>query len=264
MGIATNHSQVQHGEPSVNQAGELFPPNLNRTEVPLREVVRCQQCQLVQFRTQTDLCRRCSKPLPSLLRFLQESAALDTAHRADEPVGAAMEMPLDRAGRNRQVSIGAKMQELREARQMTQIEMSALLAIPRSYLSRIENSRLLPGPLMIAKFAAALGIPVSELLPPERRKDGRRLFPNDPEAAAVYTQFARLEPAQMEIILAAARRMLIGRVIPLPVAGAQRALPLAPSEPAKMEPPLKKAPASFRPETNRPAIAAATGRSATR
>ena len=54
---------------------------------------------------------------------------------------------------------------MREQRCLTQMSMATLLRIPRSYLSRIENNRLLPGPLMVADFAAALDIEISTLLP---------------------------------------------------------------------------------------------------
>jgi DNA-binding XRE family transcriptional regulator len=161
-------------------------------EAPPREVLRCQQCQLVQFRTMSDMCRRCGKPLPCWIPFGvsvddEESRAGVSEYEAEDG-----DMPVDRAGRNRRISVGAKIKQLREERRMTQAEMSSLLGIPRSYLSRIENRRLLPGPLMVAKFAGALGMDISELLPHERRKDGSRLFPSDPGLAALYTQIAKL------------------------------------------------------------------------
>ena len=180
----------------------------------IREVIRCQQCQLVQFRTQSDLCRRCAKPLPSLLKFVEPE---EVAPESAEAAGAMpIDLSLDRASRNRQVSIGGKMKELREDRLLTQVEMAALLEIPRSYLSRIENNRLLPGPLMVAKFAASLGIGIGDLLGHERRRDGGRLFPNDPLAATVYSQFARLQLREMEIVLGEVRRMVSGSFNPLP------------------------------------------------
>jgi transcriptional regulator with XRE-family HTH domain len=180
--------------------------------------VRCQQCQLIQFRTQSDLCRRCTKPLPVLLQFVEPDEMESGPECSGEADAAAIDLSLDRASRNRQVSIGGKMKAIREERMLTQVEMAAVLEIPRSYLSRIENSRLLPGPLMVAKFAASLGIGISELLGSERRKDGGRLFPADPLAATLYSQFARLHLEQMEMVLGHARSMVKGSFNPLPAA----------------------------------------------
>ena len=193
-----------------------------------REVVRCQQCQLIQFRTQSDLCRRCAKPLPVLLKFV-EPQEMEPEQSAAEPAAPPIDMSLDRAGRNRQVSIGGKMKAIREERLLTQVEMAALLEIPRSYLSRIENSRLLPGPLMVARFAASLGVGIGELVGCERRRDGARLFPADPSAATLYSQFARLRPEQMEMVLGAARAMVKGSFNPLPAADKPPAPPQPPA-----------------------------------
>jgi transcriptional regulator with XRE-family HTH domain len=186
--------------------------------IPPREVVRCQQCQLIQFRTQSDLCRRCTKPLPSLLQFVEPDETESAPDCSGEADASGIDLSLDRASRNRQVSIGGKMKAIREERILTQVEMSAVLGIPRSYLSRIENSRLLPGPLMVARFASSLGVGIADLVGGERRKDGGRLFPADPLAATLYSQFARLQPRQMETVLGEARRMVTGSFNPLPAA----------------------------------------------
>jgi transcriptional regulator with XRE-family HTH domain len=218
MGIASDRTDSVEGVMAARRlageaAGTLASTLLKEPILP-REVVRCRQCQLVQFRTHSDLCRRCSKPLPSLLKFVEPEEMAPEGSEVTEDV--PMDLSLDRASRNRQVSIGGKMKELREDRLLTQVEMAALLEIPRSYLSRIENNRLLPGPLMVAKFAASLGVGIGDLLGHERRRDGARLFPGDPLAATLYSQFARLQPKHMEMILGEVRRMISGSFNPLP------------------------------------------------
>ncbi|MBI2820352.1 MAG: helix-turn-helix transcriptional regulator [Acidobacteria bacterium] len=234
-------------------------------EIPPREVVRCQQCQLVQFRTLSDMCRRCAKPLPSWIPFgvpPEEDESQETLVECD---ASDSEMPTDRAGRNRRVSIGAKIKELREDRQLTQIKMSSLLGIPRSYLSRIENNRLLPGPLMVAKFAAALKMDISELLPPERRKDGSRLFPSDPGLAALYTQIAKLPVQELGKVLDMVRQLVNGSPNLRREAAGPVELPRRPEAIAtQLQPAMKPASASVQPGTRRLAIVAAKGSPATR
>lgn len=191
-----------------------------------REVVRCQECQLVQFRTMSDLCRRCAKPLPTWVPFGANCVAEETPQSLEAGDLAETDPPTDRAGRNRRVPLGTKIKEIREERGLTQVEMAALLGIPRSYLSRIENRRLLPGPMMVAKFAEALQMDIAELLPPERRKDGARLFPSDPGLAALYTQIAMLPAQELAKILAIVRRMVPGGINPRRTMG----VPAGPSQ----------------------------------
>ena len=264
MGIALNRPDLLEGTLPLMDMGSRPSANVITEEIPPREVVRCQQCRLVQYRTATDHCRRCAKPLPSLIPF----GAKDTGNEAPEGTvecdSGNGEMPTDRAGRNRCVSIGAKMKELREERQCTQIEMSSLLGIPRSYLSRIENSRLLPGPMMVAKFATALEVEISELLPLERRKDGSRLFPNDTALAALYTRIARLPVQELEKILPKVRGMVQCNANLRPVVvGPVRLLQQPEAVPASA-PAAKPAPATLQPGTRRLAIVAAKGSSARR
>ena len=196
--------------------------------VPAREVVRCQDCLLVQFRTQSDRCRRCAKPLPTFLPFQEAPAEEPSADAVSDDYGDAS-VPMDRATRNRRITVGARIKNHRQQRGLTQVEMSELLGIPRSYLSRIENSRLLPGPLMVASFATSLGIDISELL---GTNQGRRA--TDSAEAALLTNFATLPIQKMEDVLATARRMVAeraaGKVIPLTGADNLRAVrPLRPT-----------------------------------
>jgi transcriptional regulator with XRE-family HTH domain len=191
-------------------------------------VVRCQECLLVQFRTQSDRCRRCAKALPTFLPFQEAPPVeqIDTASSEDYGDAAT---PMDRATRNRRITVGAKIKMIREQRNLTQVEMSELLGIPRSYLSRIENSRLLPGPLMVASFATALEIDIAELLGVNQ---GRRA--EDAAERALLNGFAALPIQKMEDVLRAARQMVaqraVAKVIPLTAAGSLRAVqPLRPT-----------------------------------
>ena len=265
MGIALNRTDVLgRALPAMGMEPRL-PVNSIAEEIPPREVLRCQHCQLVQFRTMSDMCRRCAKTLPSWIPFGVTPEEDESQQNLAECDASDGELPIDRAGRNRRVSIGAKIKELREDRQLTQIEMASLLGIPRSYLSRIENRRLLPGPMMVARFAAALELEISELLPPERRKDGSRLFPSDLGLAALYTQIANLPVGNMEKVLAVARQMVQARANLRREAAGPAEMPRRPEAvAAQIQPAMKQASASVQPGTRRLAIVAAKGSPATR
>jgi transcriptional regulator with XRE-family HTH domain len=118
---------------------------------------------------------------------------------------------------------------------LRQGQLARILKIPRTYLSRIENNRLLPGPMMIPRIAAALAIPIAELLPGKpNRTAGGRSADADPIAAALLNQFVQLRSWEMEEVLTTARRMLTatglrtagGRLAPLEQSAVQRPVAL--------------------------------------
>ncbi len=61
------------------------------------------------------------------------------------------------------MSIGTRIIQIRNQKNMTQRELSERCGIAGSYLSRIENRRLEAGPRTLRKIAGALGVPLSEL-----------------------------------------------------------------------------------------------------
>lgn len=135
-----------------------------------REVVRCRHCSLVQFKTRSGYCRRCPARLPFTKVFneLPEKEPVpiaaepnpmpDKRYRKGRPRGPA---PLDL----RLPSIGLIVRRLRIERGWTQDEFANIASVPRSYVSRIEAHRVLPGPLMLIRLAAALEVDVLTLIP---------------------------------------------------------------------------------------------------
>jgi transcriptional regulator with XRE-family HTH domain len=61
------------------------------------------------------------------------------------------------------MSIGTRIIQIRNQKNMTQRELSERCGIAGSYLSRIENRRLEAGPKTLSKIADALGVSLSEL-----------------------------------------------------------------------------------------------------
>lgn len=60
------------------------------------------------------------------------------------------------------MSIGSRVIQIRNHKDMTQQQVSKKSGIAPSYLSRIENRRIEPGPKTLRRIAEALGVPVSE------------------------------------------------------------------------------------------------------
>src|SRR5271166_2054364 len=94
--------------------------------VDARDVVRCDQCHLVQFKTVNNLCRRCRMSLEE-----------------DEPEPIlAQPLPMaepERSGPELQVATVIRM--LRQRNGLSQRQLALRMGVPRTYVSKIENKR---------------------------------------------------------------------------------------------------------------------------
>ena len=78
------------------------------------------------------------------------------------------------------MSLGARIRDLRQSRELTQRELATAVGKNSPYLSKIENDREKPSESLIHAVADALGVDVNELLllagrvPPEFREALRR------------------------------------------------------------------------------------------
>ena len=61
------------------------------------------------------------------------------------------------------MSIGTRILQARTQRNLSQTQLSERTGIAGSYLSRIENRRIEPGPRTLKRIADALGVPLAEL-----------------------------------------------------------------------------------------------------
>lgn len=61
------------------------------------------------------------------------------------------------------MSIGTRIIQIRNEKNLTQQELSRRSGIASSYLSRVENRRLEPQPRTLRRIADALGVPVTDL-----------------------------------------------------------------------------------------------------
>jgi transcriptional regulator with XRE-family HTH domain len=158
-------------------------------EVPQREVVRCEACKLVQFRTTSDTCRRCKKSL------LPEPAK----------VQPTIVLVLDPTAETRDTGpqVAAAVRDLRHVRNLSQRQLAARMGVPRTYISKIENGKAMPTLSSLDRLARALQVDISALLrdAPTRHRDEAAVLLNDPFLAEVAKYSAHLTATQKSIFL---------------------------------------------------------------
>jgi transcriptional regulator with XRE-family HTH domain len=119
--------------------------------VDSREVVRCDHCLLVQFRTTNDLCRRCHASLD------EEEPEVVMA-----PPPPQM-MPSNGNGRGH-LNLATSIRSLRLRSGLSQRQLAARMSVPRTYVSKIENEKATPTLSSLERLARALEVTVPDLL----------------------------------------------------------------------------------------------------
>ena len=96
--------------------------------VDTREVVRCDYCSLVQYRTSNSLCRKCHRPLD-----IEEPAPL-------APQLVTMQQTAQSAYKEAGLQVAAQVREaIRRARHLSQRQLAGRMQVPRTYISKIEK-----------------------------------------------------------------------------------------------------------------------------
>ncbi|HUJ94072.1 MAG TPA: helix-turn-helix transcriptional regulator [Terriglobales bacterium] len=119
--------------------------------VDSREVIRCDRCLLVQFRTTNNLCRRCHGSLDE-----------------DEPEVVAVPappqmMPTNGNGHGH-LNLAASIRSLRLRNGLSQRQLATRMSVPRTYVSKIENEKATPTLSSLERLARALEVTVPDLL----------------------------------------------------------------------------------------------------
>jgi transcriptional regulator with XRE-family HTH domain len=118
--------------------------------VDSREVVRCDDCQLVQFRTSNNICRRCKTPLDAIPEVV-------TMH-------VPVVMPSTVTTRTNQIPVAAAIRSLRMRAGLSQRQLAMRMNVPRTYVSKIENEKACPTLGSLERLAVALRVRVCDLL----------------------------------------------------------------------------------------------------
>ena len=116
--------------------------------------------------------------------------------------------------------IGQRLREIREAKGLSQVEISRVTGLVQPYVSRVENGHTVPGVETLEKWARALGMPLYGLFydgagPPQPLKlsseNVQELWgDSEPESQALdelRQSLAKMNERQRKILLSLAERM---------------------------------------------------------
>jgi transcriptional regulator with XRE-family HTH domain len=162
--------------------------------VDSREVVRCDHCLLVQFRTINNSCRRCK-------------ASLDEEPEP-EPVIVAQPvmMPMPGTGHGH-LNLATSIRSLRLRNGLSQRQLAGRMAVPRTYVSKIENEKATPTLSSLERLARALEVTVPELLSGGERSRQEEIseLVKDQFIAEILPFVSQLNGMQMSSILTQVR-----------------------------------------------------------
>jgi transcriptional regulator with XRE-family HTH domain len=163
------------------------------TTMQSREVLRCEHCALVQFRTINSMCRRCHKPLD----VEEAPAPVEVIAAVDSPASN-----LD-AG----LRVAAQVKEIRKARHLSQRQLASRMQVPRTYISKIENGKAIPTLGSLERLATALDVDICQLVRDghsKRDEEVAEIFA-DPFLAELAQFLPKLEPLQRSLLMNHAR-----------------------------------------------------------
>ena len=161
-----------------------------------REVVRCDHCHLVQFRTVNNLCRKCRTSLDE-----------------DEPEPIlAQPIPVrePESSSRSEVQVAIAIRNLRQRSGLSQRQLALRMGVPRTYVSKIENEKATPTLSSLSRLAEALLVSMPELLSactPSRENEINELL-GDPFIAEMATFTKQLDAMQRTSVLAQIRDMV--------------------------------------------------------
>ncbi|HEY3705910.1 MAG TPA: helix-turn-helix domain-containing protein [Terracidiphilus sp.] len=166
--------------------------------VDSREVVRCEHCALVQFRTSNSMCRRCHKPLDI----------------EDVPVLGPIAVPdLQPTTAEAGLQVAAQVRDIRRARHLSQRQLAGRMQVPRTYISKIENGKAIPTLGSLERLAHALEIDVCQLVRDtrSRREEEVTAILADPFLAEIASLLPRLDSLHRTLFVGALRDKASGQ-----------------------------------------------------
>lgn len=165
--------------------------------VEQREVLRCDHCSLVQFRTSNALCRRCHK-----------SIVVELAAPAPTPLALVPAAPVCDNG----LQVANAVRDLRHVRNLSQRQLAARMNVPRTYISKIENGKAMPTLSSLDRLARALQVDMSALLrdAKTRHQEEAAVLMNDPFLAEIAMYTSKLDALQRSIFLNHVRELASG------------------------------------------------------
>ena len=153
-----------------------------------REVLRCDNCGLVQFRPVRDLCRRCHKSID-----IQEEA----------PTPAPPVLATAQSTENESLPIAIAVRDIRRVRKLSQRQLAALIDVQRTYISKIESGKVMLTPTFLIRLAKALKVNTNILIRGAgiQLQEGPAALLDDPFIAEVAAYSSKLDSRQRNTLL---------------------------------------------------------------
>lgn len=166
--------------------------------VEQREVLRCDHCSLVQFRTTNAMCRRCHKCLE-----------VELPEPEVAPIALVPSQPEQQEG----LQVATAVRDLRHVRNLSQRQLAARMGVPRTYISKIENGKAMPTLSSLDRLAKALRVDIASLLRDanNRHSDETAVLTADPFLAEIAAYTSQLNELQRSIFLNHVRELAAGR-----------------------------------------------------
>jgi transcriptional regulator with XRE-family HTH domain len=168
--------------------------------VDTREVVRCDFCSLVQYRTSNSLCRKCRRPLDI------EEPAPPAPHLVPSPCAAP-------ASAEAGLQVAGQVREIRKARHLSQRQLAGRMQVPRTYISKIENGKAIPTLGSLERLASALQVDVCQIIRDSRSRRDEEVATvlSDPFLAEIAALLPHLDSLHRTLIYGAVRDACTGR-----------------------------------------------------
>jgi len=157
--------------------------------------MRCDHCQLVQFRTTSGMCRRCHKSLE------HEELPILEIRQAPQFVADTVRPA---------VQIASTIRSMRQKIGLSQRQLALRMQVPRTYVSKIENEKATPTLSSLERLARALEVTVPDLLNGgQMPQSSVTELLADPFIAEVAPFLSKLNPLQWQSVLAQMRDMTL-------------------------------------------------------
>ncbi|MFP5226571.1 MAG: helix-turn-helix domain-containing protein [Acidobacteriota bacterium] len=145
------------------------------------------------------MCRRCRKPLE-----IDEPEPLSPQLVTCNPVGAEGAEGID---------VARAVRAVRHDRCLSQRQLAGRMAVPRTYISKIENGKAVPTLSSLQRLAQALEVGICDLLRDgqSRRASETAAVMSDPFLAEIAPLVAQLDAFQRAMFLNQVREMAVGR-----------------------------------------------------
>jgi transcriptional regulator with XRE-family HTH domain len=165
--------------------------------VDSREVVRCDRCQLVQFRTNNNNCRKCKM---SLDEEPEPVAVTPVAAVHQTTTSSSNHLPVAQAIRSLRLRAG-----------LSQRQLALRMKVPRTYVSKIENEKACPTLSSLERLANALHVRVPDLLNANGRtlEDEIRELASDEFVGEMIPYLGKLNAMQWTSVLNQVRDLSI-------------------------------------------------------